>query len=52
MAISGDRVAAGIPMEDIAVAPWFDPELLKREGAIVVLAATPSPPTDAAALPT
>ncbi len=50
MAISGDRVAAGIPMEDIAVAPWFDPALLKREGAIVAFR-HPISAADVAALP-
>jgi 4-amino-4-deoxy-L-arabinose transferase-like glycosyltransferase len=35
-AVAGDRHAIGIPTEDIPVASWFDPDLLAREGAIVI----------------
>jgi 4-amino-4-deoxy-L-arabinose transferase-like glycosyltransferase len=36
LALQGDRHPIGIPVEDIPLAPWYDPALLKREGAIVV----------------
>lgn len=50
MAISGDRVAAGIPIEDLRVAPWFDPQLLKHKGAIVAFR-HPISAADIAAVP-
>ena len=36
IAIAGDRRGAGVPMEDVRVASWFDRDLLARDGAIVV----------------
>lgn len=35
IAIAGDRRGAGVPLEDLQVATWFDRSLLNKEGAIV-----------------
>jgi 4-amino-4-deoxy-L-arabinose transferase-like glycosyltransferase len=42
LSLADDRHPAGIPLEDLAVASWFDPALLGREGAIVAFR-TPVP---------
>lgn len=36
IAIASDRRGAGVPLEDVGVASWFDRELLAHNGAIVV----------------
>ena len=35
IAIAGDRRGAGVPIDDIGLATWFDRDLLGRDGAIV-----------------
>ena len=36
IANAGDRRGAGVPLEDVRVASWFDHGLLARDGAIVI----------------
>ncbi len=52
MSITGDRKPYGLPIDDIGVVRWFDPELLKKEGAILAFSGETFPAdTVAAALP-
>jgi 4-amino-4-deoxy-L-arabinose transferase-like glycosyltransferase len=43
IAIAGDRRGAGVPLEDVKVATWFDRSLLDRQGAIVAFRRPISP---------
>jgi hypothetical protein len=52
MSITGDRKPGGIPIDDIPLIRWFDPELLREKGAALVFSGTTFPAADvAAALP-
>jgi hypothetical protein len=43
MSISADRVPVGIPLDDIRLVHWFDPELLRERGAIMAFSGTSFP---------
>ena len=36
MAITGDRKPVGIPIDDLRLVDWFDPELLRERGGLLV----------------